>query len=109
MTTYLDGLVSFSVAASETTLRSNSIVIGTSGQEALNFFNGTIDEVRIYNRALTASEISGLGMRAKDFSSLFAKGTGSGGAAASNDLVYQVRWSVGPVERPMDRRLRKVV
>src|SRR5207253_2798888 len=43
-----------------TTIRSSSIKIGTAGSEVNNFFNGTIDEVLVYDRALNASEITAL-------------------------------------------------
>src|SRR5207249_104347 len=57
---YLDGVQACSVPGSGTTIRSSSVKIGTSGSEANNFFDGIIDEVLIYNRALTASEIAAL-------------------------------------------------
>src|SRR5947208_765085 len=60
VTAYLDGVKVFSALAPATTIRSNSVKIGTSGSESRNFFNGTIDEVRLYNRALNASEVASL-------------------------------------------------
>src|SRR5437867_1513063 len=60
---YLDGVEKFSIAAPTTTIRSNSVKVGTSGSQGGNFFNGTIDEVLVYNRALNASEISTLAPR----------------------------------------------
>jgi len=60
VTGYLNGVAQFSAAAPATTIRSNSIKIGTSGSEFNNFFDGIIDEVLVYNRALSASEIAGL-------------------------------------------------
>src|SRR2546426_5443249 len=57
---YLDGVQACSVPGSGTTIRSSSVKIGTSGSEANNFFDGIIDEVFTYNRALTASEIAAL-------------------------------------------------
>jgi len=38
----------------------NSLKIGEYGDSALLWFNGTLDDVRIYNRALSASEIAAL-------------------------------------------------
>src|SRR5437773_1928879 len=60
---YLDAIETFSVTSPGTMIRSNSIKVGTSGNEADNFFNGTVDEVLIYSRALNASEIAGLAPR----------------------------------------------
>ena len=60
VTGYLDGVEVFSALAPATTIRSNSVKIGTSGSESRNFFKGTIDEVRLYNRALNASEVASL-------------------------------------------------
>jgi len=60
VTGYLDGVEQLSVVAPTTTIRSSSIKIGTSGYSVNNFFNGTVDEVLVYNRALNASEIAAL-------------------------------------------------
>src|SRR5439155_20213261 len=49
---YLDGVEKFSIAAPTTTIRSNSVKVGTSGSQGGNFFNGTIDEVLVYNREI---------------------------------------------------------
>src|SRR5438128_4628205 len=57
---YLDGVQACSASAAATTIRSSNIKIGSSGYAVNNFFDGIIDEVLIYNRALTAEEIAAL-------------------------------------------------
>src|SRR5207249_8778711 len=57
---YLDGVEASAVHGPAPTIRSNNIKIGTSGYAVNNFFNGIIDEVLIYNRALSAAEIAAL-------------------------------------------------
>jgi len=54
---YLNGtLVETSTISAITTNPNNKILIGTEGWA--NYFNGTIDEVRIWNRALSPEEIN---------------------------------------------------
>src|SRR5439155_26669737 len=60
---YLDGVEAFSVAGPARTIRSSSVKIGTSGAEGGNFFDGIVDEVLVYNRALSASEVAALAPR----------------------------------------------
>jgi hypothetical protein len=63
---YVDGALKVNNAASGTIAYiDNSVFIGTTGHTAIpnpillnNYFSGYIDDVRIYNRALTADEIS---------------------------------------------------
>lgn len=63
---YVDGLLKVNNAASGTIAYiDSSVFIGTTGHTAIpnpillnNYFSGYIDDVRIYNRALTADEIS---------------------------------------------------
>src|SRR5207249_7334058 len=77
---YLDGVQAFSVPGPATTIRSSSVKIGTSGSQVGNFFSGIIDEVLIYNRALTASEIAALTPNVPfarlNLSQMVAQGTG---------------------------------
>src|SRR3989454_1148579 len=54
---YLDGVQAFSASAAATTIRSNNIKIGSSGYAVNNFFDGIIDEVLIYNRALDRKSV----------------------------------------------------
>lgn len=56
---YIDGIQSGSQAAGISTIgvTSQNTTIGKTAQSATNFFNGTIDEVRIWNRSLSANEI----------------------------------------------------
>ena len=58
---YINGQASGIRPASYSSLVSvtNNLRIGRQG-DSTNYFNGTIDEVQIYNRALSASEISAL-------------------------------------------------
>ncbi len=63
ITVYADGTNSASQAMSDSVLRTgapNAVDIGWDGFVGDNFFQGSIDEVRIYNRALSASEVKQL-------------------------------------------------
>jgi hypothetical protein len=55
---YVDGALVASKPFSGSVGDANSWRIGAYGSSATGFFDGTIDEVRIYNRALAASEIA---------------------------------------------------
>jgi hypothetical protein len=58
-TYYLDGNQDGTkTAASNVSYGTNDFVIGKDYRDDNTFFNGSIDDVRIYNRVLTASEIS---------------------------------------------------
>lgn len=59
MKIYLNGVQNVSQAYSSDITYSGNTLIGGTGV-ADYAFNGSIDEVRIYNRALTASEVAGL-------------------------------------------------
>jgi len=66
MTLYIDG-VSMGTATGPSTMRSYNNVLGIgSGGFGNWFFDGSIDDVRAYNRALTASEVS---VQAKSYNS----------------------------------------
>jgi concanavalin A-like lectin/glucanase superfamily protein/Big-like domain-containing protein len=56
---YVDGVEVASRAFAGNVGDSNSWQIGAYGSSASGFFDGVIDEVRIYDRALTRSEIEG--------------------------------------------------
>ena len=116
---YLDGVEKFSIAAPTTTIRSNSVKVGTSGSQGGNFFNGTIDEVLVYNRALNASEIAGvlgatlsvrLGVRAVSPQDLFTHDyitnvahTGSTDGRSSPTAVAPHSPSPGAVQQKLNR------
>ncbi|MBI2542782.1 MAG: tail fiber domain-containing protein [Candidatus Aenigmarchaeota archaeon] len=58
MKAYVNGVLESTVAGSGTiTTGRRPLYIGTSEQDFARVWNGTIDEVRIYNRALSAEEI----------------------------------------------------
>jgi hypothetical protein len=59
---YLDGVLQGKITAPDNVIRSNSneLRIGQSEETAYPPFNGIIDEIRIYNRALSATEIQKL-------------------------------------------------
>ena len=58
---YVDGFDSGTTATSDTALRTGgSSLIGWTGAGVDSKFSGTIDDVRIYNRALTAAEVNQL-------------------------------------------------
>ena len=61
-TGYLDGVsFSFSAAGGYSVLTQTSSIGSTNGAGgSLNFFEGAIDDVRVYNRALSASEVANL-------------------------------------------------
>jgi hypothetical protein len=54
---YIDGAASGNSQAMSPNISSGSVHIGTVPETSACFFNGSIDEVRIYNRALSKSEI----------------------------------------------------
>jgi hypothetical protein len=63
MKLYIDGILTKTTAASgKISLNSNKLYIGraAAGFESGYFFDGTIDDVRIYNRALSADEIQAI-------------------------------------------------
>ncbi len=57
---YVDGLqlVDNETLTQATNLGGMNLTIGRTSSAALNYFNGSIDEVRIYNRALPPQEVS---------------------------------------------------
>ncbi len=55
---YKNGIFVNSTASGNTTNLADPLVIGASG--GAKYFNGTIDEIRTYNRGLTASEVKQL-------------------------------------------------
>lgn len=58
---YIDGVIdSWQSSVPVTTLRPLSVFIGADKRDNAAFFKGLIDEVEIYNRALTASEIQAI-------------------------------------------------
>ena len=60
-TVYLDGTSPVSIATTHAnTTNSYPVYIGSWNNQATWWFNGSIDEVRIYNRTLSAEEISAL-------------------------------------------------
>ncbi len=59
-TLYIDGLVEGQGSVGTTTTNTSNLKLGARDDlNASNFLNGDIDEVRIYDRALSAAEISG--------------------------------------------------
>ena len=58
---YIDGVADASpTAAADVTYGSNDFVIGKNYRDNNAFFNGLIDEVRVYNRALSPDEVKRL-------------------------------------------------
>ena len=55
-----NGTVNYDALDSASILNSQPLNIGSYGNGAGNFFNGTIDEARVYNRALSAIEVQAL-------------------------------------------------
>ncbi len=60
MTTYLDGVNRGSSTGVPLSIGSNESAIGANKTSNRFYFNGSIDDVRIYNRALSATEIATL-------------------------------------------------
>lgn len=61
MTFYVNGVsVATATAALITTISAHALTIGMSNSGTAIPFNGSIDDVRIYNRVLSASEVSQL-------------------------------------------------
>jgi hyaluronate lyase len=65
MTGYVDGIVQStpkSISARTGSIaNANNLFIGVYGDGVINYFNGTIDEVRIFDRALSPEEVATLG------------------------------------------------
>ncbi len=60
-TLYLNGVEDINaISTGEFHDRANNMQIGTAYNGGANYFNGTIDEVRIWNRSLSANEINNL-------------------------------------------------
>lgn len=66
---YIDGQASGSAVAinSEVMNTTGNLIIGRNAYGGIRFFNGSIDDVRIYNRALSAGEISKLYEQTKHY------------------------------------------
>jgi hypothetical protein len=58
MTLYIDGAQASSGAASDIGATSGNLNIGQQKAGFSRYFNGTLDDVRIYNRALSATEVA---------------------------------------------------
>jgi hypothetical protein len=66
MYTYIDGVQQTSIAKSGSiTYASQNLYIGSTGGTPSSFFNGTIDDARIYNRALSTQEVQQLYLTGK--------------------------------------------
>lgn len=66
---YVDGIQegSSSFSGSDTSIyANNALIIGAHGNEAANPLAGTIDEVRVYNRALSSTEVQDMYTNAQD-------------------------------------------
>ena len=57
---YVDGVEKESIQDTTTASHTNSQALSIGGLSGSGFFNGLIDDVRIYNRALTPAEITAL-------------------------------------------------
>jgi hypothetical protein len=57
---YIDGALRQEVSAARTGTIDSSAIIGAYSSPTLRFFSGFIDDVRIYNRALSTAEISAI-------------------------------------------------
>jgi hypothetical protein len=57
---YIDGIIQGAQTASKTMEQALKTIITIGGQAASNSLGGFLDDVRIYNRVLTASEIKAL-------------------------------------------------
>lgn len=59
MTHYIDGIVNATSSSTGNTCSKNGapLLVGKRGNETTNYFNGTIDEIKIWNRSLTAMEV----------------------------------------------------
>lgn len=103
---YVNGVQVFSDSGSAGGANSEVLGIGIGGN-GFGYFKGLIDEVRIYNRALTAAEVAGLynGSTAPDASGLVGlwncdEGTGlttadGSGSANTGTLTNGPTWSTG--------------
>jgi hypothetical protein len=55
---YVDGVVGANLSLNSTiNVTTHDVALGTNSQEGGRFYNGLLDDARIYNRALTATEI----------------------------------------------------
>lgn len=83
---YKDGVLADSVASGNTTGLGNNMAVG--GSSTANYFNGTIDELRTYNRALSATEIA----------NLYSSGTAKIKSSLPATTVNKTRTPVGSLQ-----------
>jgi hypothetical protein len=57
---YIDGALDRSQAAPSRTLAALAVYVGADGRDHSNYFKGSLDDVRIYARALSAAEVAAL-------------------------------------------------
>ncbi|MHC4144997.1 MAG: LamG domain-containing protein [Planctomycetota bacterium] len=91
---YRDGVLitSNTAASGAPNSESNSLKLGRHAASAGNFFTGTVDEARVYNRALTADEI--LQAMRGDTSVAWAPSPGNGAVVGINEAL-PLGWSAG--------------
>ncbi len=74
---YIDGLLAaFTNSAITTTLSGSDTRLGRQFGDLSEYFNGTIDDVRIYNTALSAAEIANLAAPVPEPATMLLMGTG---------------------------------
>ncbi len=77
---FTDGVANGTIAIGTVSTPSGTKTIGVGGNQTTNFFNGKIDDLRIYNRALSSTEITALykyGQSKMDSSQTAAPTTGN--------------------------------
>ncbi|HSU56655.1 MAG TPA: LamG-like jellyroll fold domain-containing protein, partial [Candidatus Dormibacteraeota bacterium] len=89
--TYVDGVLEATGAAGTQALTTASFIRFGSLQTGVNFFNGTLDEIQIYNRALGGMEIAAL----YDSTAFLPPGPTNLTASAANGQVA-LAWSPVP-------------
>ncbi|MFM8357323.1 MAG: LamG-like jellyroll fold domain-containing protein, partial [Verrucomicrobiota bacterium] len=57
---YLDGVLAASASGTVQALNSLNVFLGYDGRDSNGYYRGLIDEVRLYSRALSASEVTSL-------------------------------------------------
>jgi hypothetical protein len=60
VTLYLNGLSQGSTTYTGTPLNIGTFAFGTAGQSANNDYAGNVDDVRVYNRPLSAAEVQAI-------------------------------------------------
>jgi len=96
---YVDGILKSSVNYAGSTPDQADTIVNIGSANGYRFFNGIIDEVRIYNRALSATEIQEIFQKRPDFSSKLLAKVPKG----TTQVIVTVSWQgIGTINAIME-------